>query len=121
MPAAALACLCRFVFRLVDGWPAKTKWDGAIVALFNPKTAVFFAAFLPQFIAPGQPPMVPSILLGALFVLIAAISDSAYALGASVMAPRLAGSKRLGRVGAWLGAGTYVGLGVATALVGVGA
>jgi len=50
-------------------------------------------------------------------VLIAAISDSAYALAASTVAPRLQSSGNLGRIGAWMGASTYVGLGVATALL----
>ena len=91
--------------------------DGLIVALFNPKTAIFFAAFLPQFISPGQPFLAQSLTLGALFVLIAATSDSGYALAASVIARWFAGRSRLGRLGAWLGGATYVALGVATALI----
>jgi threonine/homoserine/homoserine lactone efflux protein len=99
--------------------PLRTVFrDGLIVALFNPKTAIFFAAFLPQFISPGRPFLVQSIMLGALFVLIAAVSDSVYALAASAIARSLTGTKRLGRIGAVLGGATYMALGVATALVG---
>jgi threonine/homoserine/homoserine lactone efflux protein len=51
--------------------------DGFIVALLNPKTAVFFAAFLPQFLDPKAPPVLPGMALGAVFVAIAAVSDTA--------------------------------------------
>src|SRR5712671_1547526 len=40
--------------------------DGFVVALFNPKTAVFFAAFLPQFINATAPPLPQSVVLGIL-------------------------------------------------------
>lgn len=39
--------------------------DGFVVALLNPKTAIFFAAFLPQFMSPGAPAMLQSMLLGS--------------------------------------------------------
>ena len=92
--------------------------DGFVVNLFNPKTAVFFAAFLPQFFTAEQPFLAQSVVLGTIFVLIAAVSDSGYALAASAIAGWLTGRRRLGHVGAWLGGVTYVGLGVATALIG---
>jgi threonine/homoserine/homoserine lactone efflux protein len=99
--------------------PLRTVFrDGLIVALFNPKTAIFFAAFLPQFIAPGKSFLAQSLMLGTLFVLIAAGSDSGYALAASTIARWLKGRSQLGRLGAWLGGGTYIGLGIATALIG---
>jgi len=99
--------------------PLRTVFrDGLIVALFNPKTAIFFAAFLPQFIATGQSFLVQSTILGTVFVMIAAISDSGYALAASAIARWLTGRTRVGRLGAWLGGGTYIGLGIATALIG---
>jgi threonine/homoserine/homoserine lactone efflux protein len=53
--------------------------DGFIVALFNPKTALFFTAFLPQFMRTDVEPIVQSILLGTLFVAIAAATDTTYA------------------------------------------
>lgn len=99
--------------------PLRTVFrDGLVVALFNPKTAVFFAAFLPQFFTAEQPFLAQSVVLGTIFVLIAAVSDSGYALAASAIAGWLTGRRRLGHVGAWLGGVTYVGLGVATALIG---
>lgn len=89
--------------------------DGFVVALLNPKTTVFFAAFLPQFLSPDAPPMFQSIALGSLFVAIAALTDSAYALAAGAVAPALRGSvaRHMGRR---LGGGLFIGLGVFTAL-----
>jgi len=91
--------------------------DGFVVALLNPKTTVFFAAFLPQFLSPGAPFVVQSVTLGAVFVAIAALTDSAYALAAGVLAPRLRGGRGsdLGRA---LGGLMFIGLGLFTALAG---
>ena len=91
--------------------------DGFVVALLNPKTTVFFAAFLPQFLSPNAPPMFQSMALGSLFVAIAAVTDSAYALAAGSAAPALRGSV-VRRIGRRLGAGVFIGLGVFTALAG---
>lgn len=92
-------------------------YDGFVVALLNPKTTVFFAAFLPQFLSPGAPPMFQSMALGSLFVAIAAVTDSAYALAAGAAAPVLRGSV-VRRIGRRVGGGVFIGLGVFTALAG---
>ena len=63
---------------------------GSSSHLLNPKTAVFFAAFLPQFMDPALPAIPQGFVLGALFVGIAGITDTAYALTASTVAPVLA-------------------------------
>ena len=84
--------------------------DGLVVALLNPKTTVFFAAFLPQFLDAGAP-LLQGMLLGSLFVIIAAVTDSAYALAAGVVAPRLRNA-RLQRHGQWLGGSMFVALGL---------
>ncbi len=91
--------------------------DGFVVALLNPKTTLFFAAFLPQFLSPDAPPMFQSMALGSLFVAIAAVTDSAYALAAGAVAPKLRGSVVRG-IGRRLGGGMFIGLGVFTALAG---
>lgn len=83
--------------------------DGFVVALLNPKTALFFAAFLPQFVDPAASAIAQSLAYGAAFVAIAATTDTAYALAASAVAPRLA-RRRGVRVARWLLAGAYLGL-----------
>ena len=92
--------------------------DGFLVALLNPKTAVFFAAFLPQFMDPALPAIPQGCVLGALFVGIAGITDTAYALTASTVAPVLARAGRLRAAGRYLSGGTFIGLGVLTAFGG---
>jgi threonine/homoserine/homoserine lactone efflux protein len=91
--------------------------DGFIVALLNPKTALFFAAFLPQFIGANAAPM-QSILLGALFVLIATITDTLYAITAGTVAPMLSKMKGARLFGRCLNGGMFIGLGVLTAMSG---
>ena len=92
--------------------------DACVVALLNPKTTLFFAAFLPQFIRPGASPMLQSIVLGALFVAIAACTDSAYALGASALAPWLARRRGATRLGRRMSGWSFIGLGVFGAIAG---
>lgn len=89
--------------------------DGFFVALLNPKTAVFFAAFLPQFMTPGGPHAAQGIALGGLFVAMAAVTDTLYALGAGAVAPvlkRATGTHTLGR---YATGGAFIGLGLLAA------
>lgn len=79
------------------------------VAVLNPKTTLFFAALLPPFLDPAGSAVLQSLLLGAVFVAIAAATDSAYALAAGALAPRLAGAARWGR---GVAAVVYIGLGL---------
>ncbi len=90
--------------------------DGFLVALLNPKTALFFAAFLPQFIDPAGSAMVQSALLGAAFVAIAACTDSAYVLAAGAAGPALSNLGRLRALGRYATACVYFGLAILTAL-----
>ncbi len=92
--------------------------DGFVVALLNPKTTVFFAAFLPQFISPDWPPLPQTLALGAFFVVIAAVTDSLYALAAGAVAPRLMRARGAPRLARYLGAGTFIGLGLFAAVAG---
>jgi len=93
--------------------------DGFVVALLNPKTTIFFAAFLPQFMRPDAPALPQALLLGAIFVVVAACSDLAYVTLATWLAPRLAragGAARAGRYGRYASGGALIALGVASAL-----
>jgi threonine/homoserine/homoserine lactone efflux protein len=90
--------------------------DGFFVALFNPKTTLFFAAFLPQFMGIDANPMVQGATLGALFVAIAAVTDAIYAITAGAAASALHRAHGLRRAAPYLSAGTFIGLGVFAAL-----
>jgi len=92
--------------------------DGFIVALLNPKTAIFFAAFLPQFMTAETASALQSVMLGTLFVAIAAVTDTVYALAAGAMASALARARGIRALGRYLTAGAFIGLGVFTALSG---
>lgn len=92
--------------------------DGLVVALLNPKTAIFFAAFLPQFMSPGAVPMQQGMGLGALFVAIAAVTDTAYSLAAGAAAPLLGRARGIRTWGRHLTAGAFIGLGIFTAFSG---
>ena len=102
----------------VPAAPRRLFREGFVVALLNPKTAMFFAAFLPQFLDPALPPLAQSLAYGALFVAIAAGTDSAWVLAAERLAPSLAklgAARRHGRVASGL---LFIGLGLFTALSG---
>lgn len=98
---------------------ARVFRDGFVVALFNPKTAVFFAAFLPQFMHLESVSMLQSAVLGALFVAVAATTDTAYALAASAVAPTLTRRGALfSTLGRYLSGSVFIGLGVLAACTG---
>jgi threonine/homoserine/homoserine lactone efflux protein len=97
---------------------ARAFRDGVIVALFNPKTTLFFAAFLPQFLSTGAEPMLQSLVLGSLFVAIAVVTDSAYAVAAGSIAPALARARGVRALGRYTTASALIGLGVFAALAG---
>jgi threonine/homoserine/homoserine lactone efflux protein len=88
--------------------------DGFVVALLNPKTAVFFAAFLPQFMNTETPAIVQSMTLGSIFVTIAALTDTAYALAAGALAPVLVRARGVRAAGRYLTGGAFIGLAVYT-------
>lgn len=92
--------------------------DGFVVALLNPKTTVFFAAFLPQFMTPGVSPMLQSVALGILFVAIAATTDTAYMLTAGAASTRLMRAKGMEALGRYLTGGAFIGMGLIAALAG---
>jgi threonine/homoserine/homoserine lactone efflux protein len=92
--------------------------DGFFVALLNPKTAIFFAAFLPQFLSTKTPSVVHTTVLGALFVAIAAVTDSAYALTAGMIGPALTRIQHARALGRYFSASALIGLGAFSAFTG---
>jgi len=94
-------------------------WQGVAVNILNPKTALFFFAFLPQFVDPARGNVVAqNLLLGLIFVGLAIITDSMYALVVSSFADKLRGNQRFQTGGRYFAGLVYVGLGITTALTG---
>lgn len=95
--------------------------DGVIVNVLNPKTAVFFLAYVPQFVdQDATHPTVSLAVLGGVFIGLGLLSDGAYALAGGWMAARLRSSDRFRRRKDLVAGGTYLGLGAVTALSGSG-
>ncbi|HEY2636238.1 MAG TPA: LysE family translocator, partial [Solirubrobacteraceae bacterium] len=93
--------------------------QGVVVNVLNPKTAVFFLAFLPQFVDPAKGPVTLQFLvLGLTFVAIAVVSDGAYALVAGTAGDWLRGSERVRRWLSRFSGAVFLGLGVTAALSG---
>jgi threonine/homoserine/homoserine lactone efflux protein len=91
--------------------------QGVIVAILNPKTALFFVAFLPQFVDPSEGSVTVQLLtLGGLFVLMAIVTDSLYALLAGTAGQWLKGSRSFARAERYVVGSVYIGLGVTAAL-----
>ena len=99
--------------------PARLRrlfWQGVLVNALNPKAALFFLAFLPQFVDPARGPVVGQVLvLGAVFIAVAFVSDGAWGLAAGTFGPRLKESVRR-RVQRWGSGSVFVALGIGTAL-----
>ena len=94
----------------------KVFTQGVVVAALNPKTALFFVAFLPQFIDPAQGAVAGQMLiLGSLFVMMAVISDSLYALLAGTVGHWLKSSSSVLRAERYIVGSLYIGLGLTAA------
>ena len=91
--------------------------QGVLVNLLNPKTALFFLAFLPQFVDPSRGHATLQIFqLGVLFALMGWCSDSIWAVLAGTVADRFRASVRLRRAQRNVSGGTLIALGLASAL-----
>jgi len=93
--------------------------QGVLVNLLNPKTALFFLAFLPQFVDSSRGHVPAQIFfLGVSFALLGLCSDSSWALLAGTLASGLQGSLRWRQVQRNISGGSLIALGIATAVSG---
>ena len=92
---------------------------GFLVNLLNPKTALFFYAFLPQFVDPARgSPVVQILALGGLFVALATLTDSAYALLSSHLGSMLQRWTPFRQARRYVTGGIYLCLGIGAAMGG---
>lgn len=90
--------------------------QGVLVAAFNPKTALFFLAFLPQFVDRSSGSVVVQMLvLGCIFITMAIISDGLYALLAGTVGQWLKGTRYFLHAERYFAGSVYIGLGVTAA------
>jgi threonine/homoserine/homoserine lactone efflux protein len=93
--------------------------QGVIVNLLNPHTVLFSFAFLPQFVDPARGSVPLQIMtLGLLFVLMSAMTDTVWAIGAGTAGNWIRGNRRFARVQRYVTAGALIGLGAAAAASG---
>jgi threonine/homoserine/homoserine lactone efflux protein len=93
--------------------------QGIVVNVLNPKAALFFFAFLPQFVEPSRGHVAGQILfLGVLFAVLGVTSDSLWALSAGTVAHLLRRNARWMRTQRYVSGGMLISLGVATAFTG---
>lgn len=91
--------------------------DGFVVNLLNPKTAIFFLAFLPQFVDPARGAVHWQILvLGLTFMGLGVLSDGMFALVAGAAGDFLRSSRRFLRFQRWFAGTSFIGLGIAAAM-----
>ncbi len=93
--------------------------QGVLVNVLNPKTALFFFAFLPQFTDPARGAVALQILtLGTFFTLLGVLSDGTYALVAARLGGWLRSRERFARAQRYVSGGVLMGLGVTAAVTG---
>ncbi|MEM8645076.1 MAG: LysE family translocator, partial [Pseudomonadota bacterium] len=89
-------------------------WNAYIVTALNPKSIVFFVAFVPQFVNPSQPVVPQFVILELTFLVLAALGAAIWAILAGHLRERFRRPETLRRVNS-AGAGFLIGAGVLTA------
>jgi threonine/homoserine/homoserine lactone efflux protein len=89
--------------------------QGALVNITNPKTALFFFAFLPQFVDPHQAVPAQIVVLGLTFLVLGLITDTAWGLVAGSAAGWVRGRSTVRSVQRWVTGCVFIGLGLVTA------
>ena len=93
--------------------------DGFVVNLLNPKTALFFLAFLPQFVEPERGHLASQVaFLGLLFALLGFVTDGCYALVAGTAGQWLRRSRRYLELERYISGTLFIGLGVTAVFAG---
>ncbi len=87
--------------------------QGIVVNILNPKVALFFVSYLPQFIDPDNgAAWSQALILGAIFVAIGCLTDGTYALTASALRSVLLSGRTLPFVQRYVAGTVFIALGV---------
>lgn len=90
--------------------------QGVVVNTLNPKVALFFLSYLPQFVQPSRGPAWSQVLiLGLVFVILGAVTDSTWAIATSTLRTLLLKGRSLNFVRRWISGSVFVMLGVLAA------
>ncbi len=93
--------------------------QGVVVNVLNPKTALFFFAFLPQFVDSSRGSVaIQMLILGCTFVALATVTDGLYAILSGTFANWLKGNLQFLKFQRYFAGTVYIGLGLTTALSG---
>ena len=92
--------------------------QGFLTQLLNPKVAVFFVAFLPQFLNASQPIALQVVALGTVYLAIAVMVDVTYVMTATAVSNRFLHQPVLQKRTNQFAAATYIALGLAAAALG---
>ena len=96
--------------------PRRLYGQGFVISVLNPKVALFYLAFFPQFLDPERGSVaVQTLVLGAVFVLIAIVCDSTWALLSGTFGAWLRGQKSFLRAQHYVAGGVYLALGLGAA------
>jgi threonine/homoserine/homoserine lactone efflux protein len=99
--------------------PPRMFLQGMTVELLNPKTALFFLAFLPQFVDPGRGTVTLQFLLfGSLYAVLGLCSLTFYGLLAGTLAMLLKRNVRFQRIQRYVTGSIYLALGLTAAFAG---
>ena len=97
--------------------PARAFRQGVVVNVLNPKVALFFLAFLPQFVDPTRgSALTQTLVLGYSYLALGVVTDGAYAMVAGTVGQFARRHARLPAVGSRVTGLIYIALGVLTAL-----
>jgi threonine/homoserine/homoserine lactone efflux protein len=86
--------------------------QGVVVNVLNPKTALFFLAFMPQFVDPDRPVWTQTAVLGLCWIALGLISDGMWALAGGTIGGVLRRHRKAVRYGS---GATFIGLGAVAA------
>ncbi len=88
----------------------KTYLQGVLVQVLIPKVTIFFLAFLPQFVEPGDSQTLQILVLGSISLVIATISDLMYAFFSGLIGGSMRRRPAINRIQRYIAAATYLGL-----------